>query len=172
MTLCLPYKTQPVRQLLLAMSLVAAAFLGFALISQYGFHLHPCDLCIKQRIPYAIIVALGAISLLAVKSERMIWNIALLCAALFFADALIAGYHAGVELGIFPGPSGCSAGAAGEQSIEQMRAAILNAPLVTCDQAMAQFLGLSMAAWNGGAALIVTLFSLCALKRLRKGLYA
>ena len=53
---------------------------------------------------------------------------------------------------IFAGPSACTSDAKTGQTLEEMRAAIMNAQLVPCDQPMAKFLGLSMAMWNAIAA--------------------
>ena len=47
---------------LVVVGLMSAAILGAALVSQYGFGLYPCDLCIKQRIPYAVLIVLGMAS--------------------------------------------------------------------------------------------------------------
>ena len=135
------------RQLLAALALFSAFMLGSALIGQYGFSLYPCDLCIYQRYPYAAIVAIGLAGWFFVKSRVLLLWLVALCALLLFADAGIAFYHTGVEYGWFKGPDACS-NTGGEMTIEEMRAAIMAAPLVTCDQAMAYIFGLSMAAWN------------------------
>ena len=76
----------------------------------------------------------------------------------------IACYHTGVEYGWFKGPDACS-NTGGEMTIEEMRAAIMAAPLVTCDQAMAYIFGLSMAAWN---AMMAFAAGAATLFRLRK----
>lgn len=144
----------PMRVVLVLCALVSFLFLAVALVSQYGFGLHPCDLCIYQRIPYAIILILALFGVFLVKNRRVRYIIAVVCALLFLTDAGIAGYHAGVEAGIFKGPDSCSSDGGGGQTIEEIRAAIMNAPLVTCSQAMAYFMGLSMAAWNMIAALL------------------
>lgn len=138
----------PVRVTLILCALVSFIFLAVALISQYGFGLHPCELCIYQRIPYAAIIPLSLIGVFLVRNWRGRYIIAVICALLFLTDAGIGGYHAGVEAGIFKGPDACSSDGGGGQTIEEIRAAIMNAPLVSCSQAMAYFMGLSMAAWN------------------------
>ncbi len=142
------------RSLLLLCAVVSFLLLSVALVGQYGFRLHPCELCIYQRIPYAAIVVLGIIGAFCLKSKRIRFFIAIVCSLLFLLDAGIAGYHAGVEKGIFPGPTACSSDGKVGQTLEEMRAAIMGAPLVTCAQAMIYVLGLSMAAWNMVAALI------------------
>lgn len=137
---------------LLLAALFSAMMLSAAFVAQYGFHLHPCDLCIKQRYPYAAIVAIGIGAAFFLKSARAQRLALMLVALLFVVDGGIAFYHAGVELGWFPGPSGCSSASTGNETLEDLRRQIMEAPLVTCDQAMAHVLGLSLAAWNALAA--------------------
>lgn len=146
-----------VRTLLLLSAFVAFFLLSVALIGQYGFNLHPCDLCIYQRIPYIFIIVIGIIGGLLAKSARWRFILAVVCALLFLLDASIAGYHTGVESGIFKGPDACSSTGGGAKTIEELRAEIMNAPLVSCAQAMVYVWGLSMAAWNMIAAIFAFL---------------
>lgn len=97
--------------------------------------------------------------------RRALWA----CLFLFAVDAGIAGYHSGVEAGIFPGPSGCTNNSTGEMTLEEMRAAIMNAALVPCDQPMGYFLGLSFAGWNALGATCAFLILLYALRKTGKG---
>jgi disulfide bond formation protein DsbB len=156
----------PKRLLLLAAAFSVAALLA-ALTAQYGFSLHPCHLCVLQRYPYA---AIACIALLTAwrGSPKIQVMAAFLCAGLLFLDAGIALYHTGVEYHWFPGPSGCTSTSTGGETIEELRAQIMNAPAVTCDQAMAYIFGLSMAAWNFLAALVAHVVTLYAALQLWK----
>lgn len=117
--------------------------LGVALTAQYGFGLHPCKLCIWQRVPYL------AVGVLAGLGAWRGWRFVLpLCALLLLGEAGLAAYHAGVEAGWIAGAGSCTQAVDASLTLEQMRAQIAGAPLVPCDQPMARFLGLSMAAWN------------------------
>ena len=142
------------RGALLLAALFSAAMLGSALVAQYGFNLHPCELCIAQRYPYALIIILGPGAAFGLQPGRLqryaLWAVALL----FITDAGIAFYHSGVELGWFPAPDACSSNSVPGQTLEEMRQAIMEAPLVHCDQAMVHIFGLSLAAWNSIAAMI------------------
>lgn len=81
------------------MALIAAAALGMALISQYVFGLEPCILCIIQRYPYGIVIALGVIGfLVAGKSKKIVSGIMGLIGISFLANSVFAFYHTGVEL--------------------------------------------------------------------------
>ena len=148
------------RKILFLQAIAAALTVSAALVSQYGFHLHPCELCLLQRYPYAVISVVGLLAAMVVKAPKIQLVFVLLCTLIFALDASIAFYHTGVEMNIFAGPDACSNTASGEQTLEEMRAAILNAPLVSCKQAMAYFFGLSMAAWNGLAASVFVLCSI------------
>jgi disulfide bond formation protein DsbB len=149
-------RQNPIRGAVALSAAASAFFLALALISQYGFKLYPCELCIYQRIPYAVILFISLLALWRVSHPKTMKNVAMFCILLFVVDAGIAIYHSGIEWGIFPNLLGCSNVSSAGQTIEEMRAAILNAPLVSCDQAQVYVLGLSMAAWNALAALIMT----------------
>ncbi len=156
------------RGLVFACSAVAAVFLMTALVFQYGFKMHPCELCMAQRVPYGVIAMLGLMGGMSLKARHQLAKVALICGILFLTDAGIAAYHSAVELGWVKGPSGCTNNDTGEQTLEQMRAAIMNAQLVPCDQPMGYFLGLSMATWNLFAASAAGVLTFVMLARISK----
>ncbi len=141
------------RALLLAAAAFGAAMLAAALVAQYGFGLHPCELCMLQRYPYIALVLLGVAGAVLVKNPRGQRVVFYGCVLLLLVDAGIASYHAAVEFGWVKGPEACSGDGGTGQTIEEIRAAILGAPLVSCSQAMAYVFGLSLAAWNALLAL-------------------
>lgn len=128
----------------LAVALVSAGALAFAYTAQYGFGLQPCILCLYQRWPYRIAIALGLIALFFRRSE-ILWPVVLL----YVAGAAIAFFQVGVEEHWWRGTSGCSGPVLNGLSVQEMMAAIDTAPVVPCDQVAFRFLGLSMAAYNG-----------------------
>lgn len=122
----------------------AAALLG-ALVSQYGFGLHPCVLCIWQRWPHLAAVLLGGLAL------ALPWRIIpLLGAAAALTTAAIGGFHTGVEQGWWDGLASCSAGPgiAGLTVEQLLDPTIIVAPVARCDAVAFAFLSLSMASWN------------------------
>lgn len=151
---------------LLLVTLISIAALGFAFISQYVFGLAPCELCIFQRIPYATVIVLGIIGLLIKKSP-----IPALCLALsglaFFANTFIAAFHAGVEQKWWEGLSSCG-GSFSVDNLEEMKNAIMNAPVTRCDEIAWQFMGISMAGYNVILCLALTIFTVYALQQNRK----
>lgn len=152
------------RRLIRLLAAFSAALLGGALAGQYGLRWYPCELCLYQRYPYAAIILLGVASFYvreAATLRAMLW----LCVALLAVDAGIAVYHTGVEAGLWPGPSGCASDSTGGKTLEQMRAEILGAPLVSCSQAMAYVLGLSLAAWNALLASAACIYAILCLRK-------
>jgi len=132
-----------------ALALLAAlAALAAALIAEHGFDLPPCLLCHYQRYGLVATALLAATALSfggGVVSRLATW----LAIAMLLVTAGIAGFHVGVEAGWWEGTSGCqSPNFSSEMSREDIRAAILGAPTVACNEALFRFLGLSMAGWN------------------------
>jgi len=119
-----------------------ALLLG-ALAFQYLGGLAPCHLCLLQRWPHAIAIALGVI-LLARPSR---W-LALLAGLVVLAGAGIAVYHVGVEQAWWPGPTTCTAPEPGAMSAGDLLDQILETPVVLCDQVAWSLWGISMAGWN------------------------
>jgi disulfide bond formation protein DsbB len=139
----------------------AAAALAVALIAQYGFGLAPCQMCQWQRWPYFAALPLA----LAAWRWPSRWLVGAL-AALFALDAAIAVFHAGVEWKWWTGITECSGGGLEATSVEALKAQIMGAPVVRCDEAALVVLGLSMAGWNAVfAAAMTAALAMTALRR-------
>ena len=119
--------------------LVPAALLAGAIGSQLIGGLVPCDMCIWQRWPHAAALALALLAIPLVGQRRLLVGLAALGIAV---SGAIGVYHAGVELGIFPGLTTCSTGSGTGLD------AIMNGAIVRCDAVQWEFLGVSMAGWN------------------------
>lgn len=160
--------------LLVLFPLVSGIALLAAFTSEYLFGLKPCHLCTYQRIPYAVMLAVygllvGIFATGKVKLDRKSLSIILVAYSLiFFADASIAGYHTGVEKGVFAGPDSCGGGNSGAQTTEDLLKSILQASIVSCKDPAFIFLGLSMAAWNALYASFWGVISLLILVQIRK----
>ncbi len=79
---------------------------------------------------------------------KYIIKMVLLSICLWLVEAGLAVYHVGVEQHWWTSATGCSASGATGQSLEALRAQIMGAALVSCDQPELIVLGLSMAGWN------------------------
>ncbi|MFN6980104.1 MAG: disulfide bond formation protein B [Gemmobacter sp.] len=131
--------------LVLAAAGGSAALLAAALVSQYGFGLYPCALCLWQRWPHGAAIAIGLVAL--VLPGRILPLFGALAA---LATAGVGGFHAGVEQGWWAGLASC-AGGPGIAGLPPEALLDPTFPVATaprCDDIAFQFAGLSMAAWN------------------------
>jgi disulfide bond formation protein DsbB len=131
------------QNLFLAILMIPAIALGTALVSQYGFGLEPCALCVWQRWPYAAAFAVALLALVL----RNHWMVPLLAAICFGLSAGFGVFHMGVEEGLWEGLATCS-GTDTPNSLEALRAQIEGKQPARCDQVPFSFLGLSIAGWN------------------------
>lgn len=131
--------------------LISLAALATAFVSQYGFGTFPCELCLYQRIPYALIALTAASALFPPSTWRLPPRYALiLITLLFLIEAGLGWYHVSVEAGLVS--SSCATQGGGGETLDELRAMIQAAPIVSCSDVGAEFLGVSMALWNALAA--------------------
>lgn len=129
----------------IAVVAASLAMLAGALFFQYGMNLPPCALCIWQRWAYAPPIALGLLALAFPAARR---SLVFLAGIAFLAGAGIAGFHAGVEKGWWEGLSSCTGAATTATTIEGLRAQLMAAAPVRCDEVAWSLAGISMAGWN------------------------
>lgn len=142
--------------------LLPLALLGGALGSQYLGGLYPCEMCHWQRWPhYAAVMVAGLAFVVPGRQARE--GLVIAAALLIAASGAIGVYHAGVEYHWWQGMTTCSSTLtmAGATPAERL-AAIMNAPVVRCDEAQWRMLGISLAGFNailslGGAGVILSL---------------
>jgi len=154
-------------QAALAVAMGAAATVGGALVFEHVFGYVPCKLCLIQRNPYYVAMALGVVAaLLPPRWARIgLW----LLTAVFLVSAGLGAYHSGVEWGFFAGPSDCGGGAgAGAGNVGDFLSQLQNTRVVSCTEAAWRFLGLSLAGWNVLISLGLAAFA--AMAAARKGL--
>jgi len=141
----------------------AAGSLGL-LLGAFAFQhlggLAPCKMCIWQRYPHVIAIAIGALALF-IPAPALLGLGAL--AAL--ATAGVGGYHVGVEQGWWEGPSTCTSGPVGGLDTDALFDQIMTAPLIRCDEIAWEFAGLSMAGWNMAISLGLAVLWVLALRR-------
>lgn len=121
----------------------SVALLLGAFAFQYLGGLAPCHLCLLQRWPHAVAIALGV--LLLAWPRR---SLALLAGLAVLVGAGIAVYHVGVEQAWWQGPTTCTAPEPGTLSSGELLDQILATPVVLCDQVAWSLWGISMAGWN------------------------
>lgn len=123
--------------------LVPALLLAGAYLGEYGFGLYPCEMCWWQRYPHFAALALAGAAYLIPPPRLWIG----LAAVSLLVSAAIGAFHAGVEYGWWQGITSCARivpSAPGANPLE----AIMNTPLVSCDQPQWTLLGISLAGYN------------------------
>lgn len=134
----------------------SALLLLGALAFQYIGGLRPCVLCIYQRWPHGIVIALGVIGLMPGLDPTARRALVVLMGMVLIAGAGIALYHVGVEQKIFAGTESCVGGSiSSAATLAEARARLLNAPVVRCDEIAWSMLGISMAGYNALISLLM-----------------
>ncbi|MBI1403898.1 MAG: disulfide bond formation protein B [Porphyrobacter sp.] len=122
----------------LAAVLVPAALLGAVYVAQYGFGLHPCEMCWWQRYPHFVALGLGALAFIAPPAR--VWTG--LAGLAILVSGLIGGFHAGVEYGWWEGITACAAPTGNVDLMD------FSAVQVRCDVPAWTLLGISLAGFN------------------------
>ena len=130
----------------------------------------PCELCLKERIPYYGGVPLALVAgLLALRMRASLLPACFVALALIFAaGALLAGYHAGVEWQFWPGPASCTGTVNAPAKVEDFLHQLQTASVVRCDAAALRIAGLSLAGWDAAVSALLAGLSVLALVRIRR----
>ncbi|MGH6795077.1 MAG: disulfide bond formation protein B [Methylocella sp.] len=130
------------------LAIASASIAGAFLFEALGYA--PCELCLKERIPYYAAIPLAGLALVfTARGSRNLMRAAFsILAAIFAAGAILGTYHAGVEWGVWPGPQECSGPLKSVPSIEDFLAELQTLKVARCDIAALRILGLSLAGWN------------------------
>lgn len=158
---------QAPRHLAAAVALASAIILSAAYISQYGFGLKPCILCLYQRVPYALNIVLGFCAVLATYRYPRLATLILYAIVLtFLAGTAIAGFHVGVEQGWWKGLQACGNTTLPKNAtVEELRAFLHSQGIVRCDKPAWTMFGISMAGYNVMVSLALTIGTLWLLRR-------
>ena len=133
--------------------------LAVAIVAQHLFQLAPCHFCILQRWPYGVAIIAGVASLL-VPRLGLWWRFFVAAGILaFLATGLLGLVHTGIETGFLHYAGSCVAQAPAEDSLDALKQSIMAAPIVSCNEVRASFLGLSMASWNSLFALVMLILT-------------
>jgi disulfide bond formation protein DsbB len=155
------------RRIALLLLIASAALIAGALFFQFVVKLEPCHLCLMQRWPHYVAIAILLVVVMAGDRSTTPWVIGL-CGLIFLGSAGLGFYHAGVEQHWFPGPDTCTGPATSAGSVEEMKARILGTAVVRCDEVPWALFGISLAGWNFLASLALAGFALFSFSRLRR----
>jgi disulfide bond formation protein DsbB len=116
--------------------------------SQLFGGLVPCELCLEQRMPYYWgLPLLALVLILWNRLPRAVWYVGMVLVLLTFVwSTYIAGYHAGVEYGFWPGPTACT-GTGVDVSFSDL-SNINAAKVVPCDKIQFSLFGVTLAGAN------------------------
>jgi disulfide bond formation protein DsbB len=126
------------------------AALCTAWTAQYGFGLEPCRLCYMQRKPYMINILLGlVVFLLAPKDRKAAMIVLYVSAFVFFANAVIAMHHVGVERQWWQEIASCVNDAMPQNATaEELRKFIMSQSTVPCNVISFELFGITMPGYN------------------------
>lgn len=126
--------------------LISVIALGTAFIAEYYFDLAPCEMCLKQREPYYVIIV-GFIIFLSLKLQYSIWfyiGVQIITIyGLFYSI-----WHVGIENKLVSGPAGCSSGLDIADNLTNLKEQILSKPVLNCEDVAWSIFGLSAASIN------------------------
>lgn len=146
---------------LLALAGSAGLLLG-ALYFQFVQGLLPCQLCYWQRYGHFGALVIGGIALAL--PNRILLALGALSA---LSSSVIGIFHSGVERQWWEGLKSCSAPSLEGLSPEEAMEAIMNAPMVPCDQIPWEMFGLSMANYNVVASAVIAALFVMAIRAPR-----
>src|ERR1700761_6557150 len=144
-------RSEPAATAALAIFLLSAATLAGAWYFQLVEKLPPCPLCLEERIAYHIVIPLSLLMVIAalVPAPQKLLNVGFVVIIIaVLCNAVLGGYHAGVEWHLWAGPADCSGPLtdlnAGGSLLNQLQ----SIHVVRCDEAAWRFLGISLAGYN------------------------
>ena len=127
-------------------ALFSVVALASAFIAEFYFNLAPCEMCLKQREPYYIIIT-GFTLITILKWQDRIW--------FYLGVQLISIYglfysiwHVGIENKLLSGPAGCSDGLNITNNTSDLKEQILSKPVINCEDIAWSIFGLSAATIN------------------------
>jgi len=150
---------------LVVLMAASIAVLGSAVASQYLGGLVPCILCQYQRVPYVAILMIATTALLF---PRVTFEALIIAAMTFTIGGAIGVFHVGVEQVWWEGLKSCGSTIGATDSLDDLRAQIMAAPIVRCTDIQWSLFGISMAGYNVLASAGLTTFAVLAALRARK----
>ncbi|MGA7657941.1 MAG: disulfide bond formation protein B [Methylocella sp.] len=130
------------------LAIAAASITGAFIFEALGYA--PCELCLKERIPYYAAIPIAVLTLFfAARGSKTLMRAGFVALALIFAASAVFGaYHAGVEWGFWVGPTECTGALDRAASVSDFLKQLETVKVVRCDSAALRILGLSLAGWN------------------------
>jgi disulfide bond formation protein DsbB len=135
----------------IAVGLIALATLAGAWFFQLVLDIRPCPLCLEQRYAYYLTIPLAVLVAIAAARDAprglLVTGLVLLALAAL-ANAVLGGYHAGVEWKLWQGPTDCSGPVVDLGKAGSLLERLSTVKVIRCDEVQWRFVGLSLAGYN------------------------
>jgi disulfide bond formation protein DsbB len=142
-----------IRNWTLLLFIISLISISSALIAEYFFNLQPCELCLKQRHPYYLILVCLVFIFIIKNLNKVVFYLLIQLGAVYGLFYSI--WHVGVENKILKGPSGCSVMLTNSESASDLKAQILSKQVISCDEVIWSFFGISAASINTLVLLVI-----------------
>jgi disulfide bond formation protein DsbB len=155
----------------LSIAVIAAVTLAGAWFFQLVLDIRPCPLCLEQRYAYYLAIPLAGLTALAAsRNAPRSMVLAGLCvlALAASANAVLGTYHAGVEWGLWQGPTDCTGPVGNLGSAGTLLERLDTAKVIRCDEVQWRFLGLSLAGYNVLISLLMAAIAAWGIAKLRR----
>tara|TARA_Y100000389_G_C17202908_1_gene384588 strand:+ start:78 stop:557 length:480 start_codon:yes stop_codon:yes gene_type:complete len=119
--------------------------LSAAYFIEYILGYQPCNLCLIERIPYAISIIIIVICLFTQKFEKITL---IILSITFFAAALLSFYHFGIEQGFIKESLVCDLNNPGNELSREALLNQLKEMPISCKNVTFKIFGLSLATFN------------------------
>tara|TARA_B100000900_G_C20229438_1_gene573211 strand:- start:16 stop:510 length:495 start_codon:yes stop_codon:yes gene_type:complete len=126
--------------------LISSVAILSALIAEYIYNLQPCELCLKQRHPYYLFIVISLLILSISNFKKLFGYILIQLGTIYGIFYSI--WHVGVENKILKGPANCSANLSISSNTTDLKQQILNKQVISCDEVVWSFFGISAASLN------------------------
>ena len=133
----------------------SVAVIAGAWLFQTAGGLAPCELCLLERWPYYIAIALLLLAFATGLRRSFATLLITLVLMFYLAGSMLAFYHVGVEQHWFAGPSACTGPTGAAHTVAALKAQLLGQQPVRCDEVQWSLFGISLAGWNLAASLIL-----------------
>ena len=158
----LKYKTDDLFKIVIIISiisLISAYFIQFILGHQ------PCNLCLIERIPYALSIILIIFNYTFFKNEQFI---VLLLVLIFSFSFLISFYHFGIEQGYFDESAVCTLKSASDNITKEEILEQLQLKTISCKDVTFRIFGFSLTTFNMFLSLILVILLINLFKNYEK----
>ncbi len=127
-----------------------------ALYIEYILQYQPCKLCIYQRLPYLAAIFVTFIGFNYSSNDQIL----IVTIMIFTLNAILSGYHFGIENGIFDEFSACTNGSSDILNKSKLLESLNKSMPVNCKDATFKILGISLAAINTIFSILIVIFSI------------